>query len=151
MGIPIFAETLIPANKRLVGLPEESWLNYNLDTWLKDDATYLVRFDGEEYLLKPVRQHNTDRIFCVGNPTVYSAQEGDVDNGLQFVIRSPGNSMDTLAVVVVRADYDRTIYCELVTEDAEPLSFGKFIASPKQPFLPKNIWGWKMAQKRGDS
>lgn len=29
------------------------------------------------------------------------------------------------------------------------ISFIKFVSSPKQPCFPKNIWGWKLAQKQG--
>lgn len=36
-------------------------------------------------------------------------------------------------------------------EPTKPLSFIKFLVSPKRPGLPKNIWGWKMAQKQGSS
>ena len=36
-------------------------------------------------------------------------------------------------------------------DETERFSFIGFLASPKYPGLPKNIWGWKMAQKRGDS
>lgn len=32
-------------------------------------------------------------------------------------------------------------------EPDEPLSFIKFLVSPRKPGLPKNIWGWKMAQR----
>ena len=36
-------------------------------------------------------------------------------------------------------------------EESGSLSFIKFLVSPNFPFLPKNLWGWKPAQKRGGS
>ena len=85
-------------------------------------------------------------IIGVGDSTgepfvIYLLRYGDLGY-LCYVRNNYANTIDNIAC------YKKAV---TETETANRISFIKFLVSPKYPCLPKNIWCWKMAQKRGDS
>ena len=109
----------------------------------------VVEWDGKIYnTTAHCERHADGADIVIGNLKT----AGGADTGEPFAISLAWSGFLVCSLTDTEP-HTFTIYdvYEAAEKTEDSLSYIKFLCSPDFPFLPKNIWGWKMAQKRGDS
>lgn len=113
--------------------------------------TYTVIWDGTKYVCKCEKWVKYP---ALGNGIRFSGDDTfEIGNGEPFFIvdfTKHSNSAKRCLEIDTDNDAPHTLAIyEGILEEAESLSFSKFLCSPNFPYLPKNLLGWKLAQKNG--
>ena len=128
---------------------------YNVDYLpfvLNVGTTYTVLLDGVplEVECKEI-YYETVPLRYLGNLRIASIGENTGENFIVFQAENNGYVMCSILTEPDAEDGYIAIYEKTVSNsETEPLSYIKFLCGTEFPYLPKNIWGWKMAQKRGE-
>ena len=74
----------------------------------------------------------------------------EASNSLNSMFSGTGGTFNIFDPEINITYYGAWVEEETGGGETEPLSFIKFLCSPNYPYMPKNLFGWKLALKRGD-
>ena len=142
------SHTISITTKNKVVLPETAFnfLGVNAGISVFESPTYAPLVVGQTYA---VTVNGTKFVLvCIDDVGMPVLIDGEVGEWTFYMQSDDGETK----VFLTSGEDTLTVGIEYYVED-EPneggISFAKFLASPKYPGLPKNLFGWKLAQKNG--
>lgn len=117
-----------------------------------DKFPVTVMWDGKAYDTNMLYENiGFADYFYIGNLSLHPEFSNAEDTGEPFLIMTVRNA---IAPMTTQEGSIHTFSVSEKSEDSEDdsdsgFSFIKFLVSPDFPYLPKNIFGWRLAQRQG--
>ena len=118
---------------------------------LEAGKKYIVEWDGTRYECVCITHPDYESASIIGNFSFYPEVQVE-GNGEPFAVMDYKEENFAYIDTLTPAPHTIAIYEEIADGGSEgPIGFIEFMSGPNFPYLPKNLFGWKLAQMQAGS